>query len=421
MIQSYYSFIAGNRRFLSFGFLAAFFSSFGQTFFIGIFGPEIQAEFDLSHTRWGLIYMIGTVASAALLPVTGKYIDSIDLRRFALLVCLTGIFASAFISLSNGFVMLVLGIFFLRQFGQGLMSHMGMTSMARYFHDNRGRAIAIGSLGFAAGEACLPLLAVLLIATIGWRWTYASVAVVLVLVVLPLNFWLLRGHELRHRRYLDLQVLEAEKSKNTRSLSWTRRQMLRDPRFFMLIPGIVCPSMVGTGLFFHHLNIADSKLWSHAWITGSYSLYAVMVLVTSLLAGPLIDRLGAKLIIRFMLLPLLLAVYIVSSYQSPWIVWPYMFFLGIKTGLTHTGVSAIWAELYGTAWLGSIRSLAAALGVFSSALGPVIIGVLVDQGIPIGDAFLYFIPYGVICAVMLNLALSMSRPSPPATAQLASH
>jgi len=406
-LAPYFDFVAGNRRFLGFGFLAAFFSSFGQTYFIGVFGPDIQLEFGLSHTRWGFIYMLGTLTSAALLPFTGRFIDHLNLRHFAIWVCAASIFACLFISLSSGSLMLVAAIFFLRHCGQGLMSHMSMTSMARYFHSNRGRAIAIGSLGYAAGEACLPLIAVLLIALLGWRWTYALAGAVMLLAFLPSSGWLLQGQVQRHRRYLDAEAATPDQTAVPGRRSWTRRQMLRDPRFYLLIPGVVCPSMISTALFFHHLNLADAKHWSHAWMTASYSAYAAVVVVTTLLAGPLIDRLGAGAVVRAMLLPLVLAVLVVANVQAPWTVWPYMLCLGIAAGLTHTGVSAIWAELYGTTWLGSIRSLAAALSVFSSALGPVIIGAIVDRGIAVGDAFMYFVPYALVCMALINIALSL--------------
>jgi len=75
-------FAAENRRFLFFGFLLAFSSSFGQTFFIGVFGPEVRAEFGLSHGDWSLIYMIGTLMSALALPWTGRLIDRVDLRLY---------------------------------------------------------------------------------------------------------------------------------------------------------------------------------------------------------------------------------------------------------------------------------------------------------------------------------------------------
>ena len=166
-LVAYARFAAAHRRLIAFGFLAAFASSYGQTYFIGIFGPAIQSEFGLSHTAWGTIYMLGTLGSAILLPWTGKQIDRLDLRLYTSLVGLLAVVACVVTALAINPLMLVVAIFLLRQSGQGLMSHVGITSMARYFDTGRGRAIALATMGFAAGEAFLPFVAVLMIAALG--------------------------------------------------------------------------------------------------------------------------------------------------------------------------------------------------------------------------------------------------------------
>ena len=98
------------------------------------------------------IYMIGTIGSAALLPWTGGLIDRFELSRYTLAACLLLVFACAYIATTTGPVTLVLAIFLLRHAGQGLISHISITSMVRYFDRERGRAIAFASLGFTAGE-----------------------------------------------------------------------------------------------------------------------------------------------------------------------------------------------------------------------------------------------------------------------------
>ena len=202
-LAAYYRFIIQNDRFLWFGFTIGFASSFGQTFFVGLFGPALRAEFGLSHTSWGAVYLVGTLASALLLPFTGRKIDTMDLKTFTTIVCVVMIFAGLFTAMVNGPVMLVIAIFLLRQSGQGLFTHTSMTSMARYFEAGRGRALAIATMGFALSEAVLPVGTVFLIALVGWRWTYVVVAVLVAVVLIPLVHWLLAGHHERHRRHVQ--------------------------------------------------------------------------------------------------------------------------------------------------------------------------------------------------------------------------
>lgn len=401
---AYVEFAAAHRRLVAFGVLTTFASSFGQTYFIGIFGPAIQSEFSLSHTAWGTIYMLGTLGSAALLPWTGKQIDRLDLRLYTALVGLLAVTACVVMALALNPAMLVIAIFALRQSGQGLMSHVGITSMARYFDTGRGRAIAIATMGFAAGEAVLPVLAVMMIAALGWRWSYGASALTLAFVLIPSALWLLKGHVNRHRAFLAEQS-SPRASEASRARSWTRSEMLRDPRFYLLMPGVLAPSFVLTAMFFHHLNLADAKGWSHAWITGSYGVYALAVVVTSLAAGYAIDRYGATRLVPSMLIPLVAAMIVVAELHHPWIAWPYLFLIGVSTGIAHTAVSAMWAEIYGVANLGAIRSLATAIGVCGSALGPVTLGGLMDLGVSIETGCLLFAAYATIGTLLMAVAV----------------
>ena len=282
-IAAYQRLFVINSRLVTFSFLIAFYSSFGQTYFIGVFGPQIQSEFGLSHTLWGSIYLAGTLGSALLMPFTGALIDRFSLSGYSLAVGFALLAACACISLASGPIMLVVAIFLLRQSGQGLASHVSITSMARYFDRERGRAIAVASLGYSVGEAILPFIAVILIAAIGWRWTYASAAILVGVTLIPATLWLLSNHDHFHRRYLR-QLSSQERSATSSSVSWTRGQVLRDLRFYVISPGILSSPMIVTALFFHHLNVAGAKGWSGEWITGTYIFYALAGIVTLLLA-----------------------------------------------------------------------------------------------------------------------------------------
>jgi MFS family permease len=410
-IAAYRQLFVTNARLVVFSFLMALYSSFGQTYFIGVFGPQIQAEFGLSHTLWGSIYLAGTLISALLMPFTGALIDRFSLSGYALVVGLALLAACAYISVVAGPLMLVVAIFLLRHSGQGLASHISITSMARYFDRERGRAIAVASLGYSVGEAVLPFLAVVLIAVVGWRWTYGSAAILIGVTLIPATVWLLGNHDRFHRQYLR-QLSEKDNPATANVISWTRGQVLRDLRFYVMSPGILSSPMIVTAFFFHHLNIAQAKEWSGEWITGTYIFYALGGIITVLLAGPLVDRFRAVRVIQVMLIPLVGACFMLAVADHAFWVIPYMVMMGIHTGLIHTSASALWAELYGPKYLGAIKSLYLALMVFASALGPVVMGMLMDAGLSI-----YWICsiFGILIstgALLIVVALRM-RPNIP--------
>ena len=399
---NYVRFAVENRRFLAFGFLVAVSSSFGQTFFIGVFGPDLRAEFGLSHGDWSLVYMAGTLASALVLPWSGRLIDRLDLGVFTVAV-FVGLAAACFVTATAGHIaLLVFAVFLLRQFGQGLMSHTSVTSMVRYFDADRGKAISLGSVGFSAGQAVLPFLAVLAIAAVGWRPTYGATGVALLLAV-PGVLWLLKGHGKRHQRHLD--VLARPALEQAVGRQWTRTEVLRDPRFYVLLLGIEAPPVIVTALFFHQLHLADVKGWTHGWITGNYLVYSVAALATMLVAGRLVDRFGALRLVPLHLLPLGVGLLILAAFDAPLWASVYLLAMGITNGLTLTSVAAMWAELYGVRNIGAIRSLVAATMVFASALGPPFMGMLIDAGIRMDVICLIFATYTVAGTGLIWAAL----------------
>ena len=200
--MNYFRFIQKYKRFLAFGMLVALFSSFGQTYFIGLFSAEIRAAFALSHGDFGLIYSAGSLAAGVFLIWLGRYVDRLDLRLWIALLCVAAVAACIVMGLAPSVIILAVALFLLRLTCQSLLSHTYMTSMARYFDSGRGKAISIAMLGHPIGEAIFPLITVTLLAFLGWRDVWLIYAAIGAVLFLPIVLWLLRGHGERHRDYL---------------------------------------------------------------------------------------------------------------------------------------------------------------------------------------------------------------------------
>jgi len=403
----HYNFFSQNSRLLLFGIIMSFTSSFGQTFFISLFGPSIQLEFGLSHTSWGTIYLIGTLLSAIILTYSGSLIDYYRLNFYTYFSVIALVFSCFFISIVSSYFFLIFAVFLLRQTGQGLTSHISVTTMARYFSEKRGTAIAIGSLGMAIGEAILPFLVIILISFIGWRLTYLSSSMFILFFLFPVIVLLLNGYKEKfiEKTFIINEDKTSENNNITEFKSFTRAEVLKDFRFYLMVPGLMAPGIILTTLFFHHLNIADSKEWSHLWITGNYFVYSISVSLFAIFIGSLIDKFSAKTLVIYSLVPLIISLLFLILSRDAYTVIPYMFFLGLSSGFTYTSHPAIIAELYGTQFLGSIKSLLSALTVFGSAIGPVIFGGLMDLDLTVEKILLYFSIYSLICTFLFIFAL----------------
>jgi MFS family permease len=390
------SFVRIDPRLLVFGFLMTMCSTFGQTFFVSLYADYIKADFSLSNGEFGAAYSLGTVVSAAVLAWSGHWIDRLDLRLWTAIVI--GFFALACLTmaLAHGFVMLAIAIFLLRQAGQGLMTHTAITSQARYYDSARGRAVATAGLGFPAAESFVPLLGVTLAMVLGWRETWFLYAAFMIVVLLPLTQWLLKGHGHRHSSYLKRDAIVEEESSATASADidgdesylrhllieprhhWNRREVFADYRFWILLPVILAPSFISTGLFFHQIQLAADKGWPVSQWAMTFSALAVASVFAAIVSGIVIDRVGSSRLMPFLLPPLGLACIVLALSDELWIGWVFMALTGITTGTLQTFFGAFWAEAYGTRHLGSIRAMTTALMVLSSALSPVIMGLLID-------------------------------------------
>jgi len=404
-LAAYLGFLAGNARFLAVGFLLCFFSSFGQTFFIALFGAEIRGSLDIGHGTFGTVYSLATMASAALMLWLGALLDRIDLRRYAAGACLLLAGAALLLPLADSLVLLFLAILGLRLGGQGLMSHAGVTSMARYFRQGRGTAVGIAMIGHPAGEALLPPLVVATLLLVGWQALWWSAAV-LVLLFVPALFLLLRDQRERHARLLAEQV---ETTREGRSFS--RAEVLRDRRFHLLLPGLLAPGFLVTAFFFHQIHLVEQKGWELAWFAASFSVYAAVSVVGMLFGGPLVDRLGVTRLMPFYLLPLALACLLLGLSAGAWGAPAFMLLAGVTTGLAGPLLTAMWADVYGVAHLGAIKALAASVMVFSTALSPAIFGWLIDLGVTMDTIALVSALAVTLAAGLVTLAFARSGSS----------
>jgi len=382
--SNYITFAIANRRILAFGFLMAFGSSFGQTFFIGIFSPSIEAEFGLSHSEWGMIYMAGTLMSAATLTYTGRWIDHTPLRTYAAIVC--GFLAVACVAAASTSVawFLIPTIFCLRQAGQGLASHTAITGMVKYFRYSRGKAVALATLGFPVGRGLLPVAAVASIAAIGWRETYAICAGFAIVLLLPAVTWLLSGVgiEVGPRE----ESHKAEKNNSTiqpAPVDHSLGYVLRDPGFYFFLPAILAPSFFDTALSFHLLSIASLKTWPAEWVTSGYVVYALATIAASMWIGALVDRLGALRLFILSLIPYVIGTLLLGFMKHAAWAWVFLALYGMGSGIKATLIPVLLSEVYGTRFIGAIRSFVATLSVFGSALGPPALGLALDLNVSV--------------------------------------
>ncbi len=369
---------------LLFGFLMTFWSAPGQTFFISLFSGEIRAELNLSNGEFGGIYSLATLLSAIIMVWSGTLVDRVDLKKFSIITVLGLAVGCVLMSISMGIASLFIGIFMLRQMGQGLMFITSTTAVVRYLDANKGKSTALAGMGYAVSEAIMPVLIVVMILWSGWRSSWQLTAIVLVVFMLPTILYLLGNHQRRHQRYL-LQVMADESSENVmgRKHQWTRAEVIRDRHFYLFAPGLMSQPLMFTGFIFHQVYLVESKGWSLTAWASLFFMYALVSVATKFITGFWVDRFGAIRLVSLVAVPMAIGLIIFSLSSN--IFWGGVFLAltGITVGFQSTVSAPFWAEMYGSKHLGSIKSLGAALMVFCTAVSPFLFGWFIDNGISI--------------------------------------
>ncbi|MGI3210320.1 MFS transporter [Roseovarius tibetensis] len=397
-------FLRDNAPWLAAGVLLTFLSSFGQTYFISIFAGEIRGVFALSHGEWGAIYTAGTATSALAMVWAGGLTDRFRVRVLAplVLVLMTG--ACLSMAFNPVWWLLPVVIFALRFTGQGMMSHLAVVAMARWFIASRGRALSIATLGNAVGESLLPLIFVSLLVVHDWRMLWVVAATVAVLGM-PVLMMLLR------RERTPQSWAQTSQSLGMGGQHWTRAQALRHFLFWFMVPALLGPASFNTAFFFHQVHIAEVKQVTHVEFVAMFPIYTVVVIGSMFLSGFALDRLGTGRVLPFIQLPMIVGFLIFSVSDGPLLLLAGFVFLAMTTGANSIVPNAFWAEFYGTANIGRIKAMAAAIMVFGTAMGPGITGLALDMGLGIETQFALIAGYFVFSTVMMAIGVSRARPA----------
>ena len=361
-----------------FGFIFTFFSSFGQSYFLGLFNSSIRETLSISHGQFGSIFASATLCSSLLLIWVGKKIDDVNVFKFAIFVTILLSFSCFFFSKISSVILLFIGIFLMRFSGQGMMSHTATTTISRYFTKSRGKALSVGWFGLSSAEFILPVLIVFLLTITNWETIWMIISFI-VLIVLPIASYLL----VKNINLDSREITNEDENKEKNIKQWTRKEVIKDYRFYIINMNMLAMPWIATGTFVYQSFISSSKNWGQYVIAQSFMSYSVLTVVTLLISGFLVDKYTSRKLLIYMNIPLLLSVLVIIYFNSPISAFGFLGLIGISNGLANLLGSSIWAEIYGVKHIGSIKALTTALMVFATASGTALFGILIDKGFSI--------------------------------------
>ena len=376
-----------------FGFIFTFFSSFGQSFFLGLFNTSIRNELSITHGQFGSIYASATLLSSFVLIWFGKKIDDINISKFAFFVILLLSFSSFFFSTISSTLILFLAIFLMRFSGQGMMSHTATTTVSRYFTKSRGKALSTSWFGLSSAEFILPVLIIYLLSIYDWKIIWKSISLIVLIILPSASYFLVKNLKFESR---ETDGTEKQKEKNIKN--WKRIEVLKDYRFYIICANMLAMPWIATGTFVYQSFILSSKNWGPYIIAQSFMAYSILSVITLIISGILIDKFTSRKLIVYMNIPLLISVFVIIYFDQSFTAFIFLGLIGISNGFANVLGSSTWAEIYGVKYIGSIKALTTALMVFATAFGTALFGYLIDRDFSIEQI-------GAISAIYISISL----------------
>ena len=387
-----------------FGFIFTFFSSFGQSFFLGLFNSSIRDALLITHGQFGTIYASATLLSSLLIIWVGKKIDDVDIFKFASFATILLSFSCYFFSKITSIGFLFVAIFLMRFSGQALMSHTATTTISRYFTKSRGKALSTGWFGLSSAEFVLPVFIIYLLTFMDWRNIWVNISFIILLLPI-VSYFLIKKIK------LDSREIDNNNKINIKIKNWKRVEVIKDYRFYIVCANMLAMPWIATGIFVYQSFILSSKNWGPYVIAQSFMVYSILSVITLFIAGYLIDKFSSRKLLIYMNLPFLVSLIIITIFNDPIVSFLFLGLIGISNGLANVLGSSTWAEVYGVKHIGSIKALTTALMVFSTAFGTAVFGLLIDRGFSIEEISIISGTYVFLALVALVFVRNRLNPT----------
>lgn len=376
---------------------------FGTTSYAGgLFVIPLQTEFGLSRAAANSTVPIIFLGGAFLAPLVGKALDRYSIKH----VLTIGAFAlaGAFAVIASSSNILLMAFMLLIPAAIGFLALGTVTTgtlVSRWFYKRRGLALGIGAIATSGGGIFVVPVLSKLIASYGWRATLLIEAVVILLCVIPLAFFVLKSRpadmgleshqENRGRPAADLARLSGEGG--APKLHW--HEILGSRNFWGVATLLACISGINQTLVTTFVPYAVLLGYTATQAALLISIFAVSAALTKILGGVLADYVNRQYLMiaaGFVITAAAGILYVWNSYTALAVA---AILAGTSLGCVLPSSAAIIASLFGAPQFGTIMGWAYTLiGIASIALVP-ITGAIFDATKDYRPAFMLFVVIGL--------------------------
>jgi sugar phosphate permease len=355
-------------------------------FFIGPMSDDLGVS--KSALSWALTFRL--VAAGVTGPTLGSLIDRFGARWLGAgcaVVAGSMLIAVSFVH-TLWLIYLVFAISGLAGLGGPAGQLLTQVPLAKWFVRQRGKALAIATMGLAGGTVVTIPITQALVDAIGWRSTSVIYGITVMAVAVPVSLLLVQRTPEDLGLYpdgADGPMTEAEEnalSTLTTDQDWTVKEALRTPAMGLILAAMGLAGMALTGTLVHRVAYWESTGMSPTLVGFGTAIDPLAVVGSAFVFGMLADRVAIRYLGAAGLLGIGLSVVpmIYTSGQSYTIIL-HGFLWGAAAGGYITLNNIVWPNYFGRRAVGAIRGITLPVSIAASSLGAPVFGYLLDSGL----------------------------------------
>ncbi len=263
---------------------------------MAVFTDPFIDVFGLTRTQLSMAYLFGTIGSSLFLTQAGRWYDRLGGRvMIALSALALGVMVMyvSFVDVLSAwlgghtmvtFVLILLGFFGVRFFGQGVLTSCSRNVLMLWFVRRRGLVSGVRSVFVSFGFSLAPLGIAMLIAFFDWRGALWFMAVLVGLVFAALALVFIRDNPASCGLLPDGGEPSDDYIAPQEAPSLTLQEARRSPVFWIYAFSLGMHALFGTALTFHVVAIFAEAGLSRDVAFGYFFPSAVFATVTNLMA-----------------------------------------------------------------------------------------------------------------------------------------
>ena len=391
----------------------------GRTQGLGLVTEPLIADIGIDRVTYASLNFWATLVGALGALGIGRLIDRFGARVVLTMVAGALAVIVGVMSQVTTVLMLAVCLTATRAVGQGALSVISIAMIGAWFKARLNMAMAIYSIALSIGfMAAFPAVGTI-VAGLGWRTAWLTIAIALGVVLVPLAWLVVRRGPEDIGAWPDGGAAPAPGAATAFSHEgFTLGEALATPAFWIFAIGSALYGLAASGIGLFNESILRERGFGYEVYYQTLAVTAMTGLTGNFLGGWLTRRVALARLMAIALVVLAGGVAALPHVSSLAGVMVWAAAMGVGGGIVMVLFFSVWPAVFGRRELGRIQGAAQALTVLGSAIGPLLLAWCADAT---GSYAAMFRILAAIISVVAVAAATVSLPVPSRDAEPAAH